>query len=49
MKQTTQGITIERTDVPLSARASICFNPEIDLNEIDESDRQDSEHDEEGI
>jgi hypothetical protein len=37
MKQTIQGITIERTDVPLSARASICFNPEIDSNEIDKS------------
>jgi hypothetical protein len=38
MKQTVDGSTIERTDVPLSARASIRFNPEFDSNEIDESD-----------
>jgi hypothetical protein len=46
MKQTIEGITAERTDVPLSARTSIHFNPEFDSNEIDESDSHDSKNDE---
>jgi hypothetical protein len=49
MKQTVEGITIERTDVSLSARPSICFNPEFDSNEIDESDLHSAKHDEQRI
>jgi hypothetical protein len=41
MKQTIDGITTERTDVPLSARASIRFNAKYDSNKIDESDSHD--------
>jgi hypothetical protein len=49
MKQTVEGSTTERTDVRLSARASIRFNPEFDSNEIDESLEQCEKHDEQKI
>jgi hypothetical protein len=45
MKQTVEGITIERTDVPSSTRDSMRFNPEFDLNEIDVSLSQHEKHD----
>jgi hypothetical protein len=36
MKEMVEGIVTERIEVPLSARASIRFNPEFDFNGIDE-------------
>jgi hypothetical protein len=38
MKQMVEGITTNGPGVPLSARASIRFNPKCDSNEIDEND-----------
>jgi hypothetical protein len=49
MKQMVEGITTERTDVSLSARASIRFMIEFDSNEIDESDLHSSKNDEQRI
>jgi hypothetical protein len=41
-----RGITIDWNDENENAYHSICFNPEFDSNEIDESDRYDEKHDE---
>jgi hypothetical protein len=49
MKQTVDGITTERIDVPLNARASIRFNLESNSNEIDESNIHFEKHDEQRI
>jgi hypothetical protein len=46
MKQTVEGIATDQTEMPLSAKASIRFNPEFDRNESDESDFHDEKHDE---
>jgi hypothetical protein len=49
MKQTVDGIKIERPDVPSTARGRMRFNPEFDSNEIEENDSHDEKHDESRI